>query len=358
MITWSKIKGMLSDRILLFYLVYWLLYLLFFSFQRFLAYNTQPDPETLITSVKINLIYLPDVIIITHFLTNFIFPRFYFRNRFRQFYIILGLTILFYPVIPFLVRILVVERYVKLHHADYTLENYFSAMLIFVFGLAPLAWYSIARYLKDDLLFHQKLDNDRLKALLKLKETELKLLRSQLHPHFLFNTLNNIYLLALEKSDKTPDLIIRLGDMLSYIIYDCNSDKVPLSKEIDFIKGFIELQRVRFESCDISLDISGEINEQKLAPLILHTFVENSFKHGASRDTGISWIKISIEANNGILDFSVKNSKVSDSISKNIEAGIGIDNTRRRLELLYKERYELEIDDQDDRYSVFLRLKL
>jgi two-component system LytT family sensor kinase len=224
--------------------------------------------------------------------------------------------------------------------------------------MAPLAWIKIAEHLRADAVFHQKLDNDRLKALLKLKETELKLLKSQLHPHFLFNTLNNLYSLALEKSDKTPDLIIRLGDMLSYIIYDCSSDKVPLTKEVDFIKSFIELQRVRYESCDIIFDIEGEISNQSIAPMLLHTFIDNSFKHGAAQNPGKSLIKIEIELYNGTLEFSVLNNKVYKKENPEKGSGIGIDNTRKRLDHIYKERYELKIDDKENEYSVFLRLRL
>ena len=194
--------------------------------------------------------------------------------------------------------------------------------------------------------------------MLKLKETELKLLRSQLHPHFLFNTLNNLYSLALEKSDKTPDLIIRLGDMLSYIIYDCNSDRVLLSKEIDFLNSFIELQKVRFISCDIKLDITGDIDEQKIAPMLLHTFIDNSFKHGAARISGDSWIKISIDINSGFIDFKVENNIPAGKDMIKETGGIGIENAKKRLQLIYRDRYDLQIHHSESTYSVFLKLQL
>lgn len=360
---WKSIR---SNNIL-FYFAYWFIYLVFFSIQRFYARRfflsgtglVQASTENIfIESLLANLAYLPEVILATHFVINFLLPKYYFRNRFYTFSFLLAVTIFLYPVLPYLVRIYFVEVYLTEKTEQYTFYNYFAAMLIYVFGMAPLVWHKTASHLREDVLFHQKLDNDRLKALLKLKETELKLLRSQLHPHFLFNTLNNLYSLALEKSDKTPDLIIRLGDMLSYIIYDCNSDKVPVTKEIDFIKSFIELQRVRYESCEIAFDITGDIGNQKIAPMLLHTFIDNSFKHGAAKNPGNSWIKISLEAYNGNLDFRVTNNTLAENKKINEGGGIGIDNTMKRLELLYKDRYQLSIEDSDNTYSVFLKLKL
>lgn len=349
------------------YIVYWIVYLAFFSVQRFFARSFivsaigLVDASSLNTfklSFLTNLAYLPEVIISTHFVVDFLLPKFYFRNRFYIFSFLLALTILINPILSYLVRTFFVDIYLDPNPGPYTFYNFFATILIFVFGLAPLAWFKIAAHLREDLLFHQKLDNDRLKALLKLKETELKLLKTQLHPHFLFNTLNNLYSLALEKSDKTPDLIIRLGDMLSYIIYDCISDKVPLTKEVDFIKSFIELQRVRYESCEIIFNIEGDITNQSIAPMLLHTFIDNSFKHGAAKIPGKSWINISIELYDGTLEFLVVNNKMPYRENPEKSSGIGIENTMKRLDHIYKERHELKIDDSENEYSVYLKLRL
>jgi sensor histidine kinase YesM len=349
------------------YIVYWIVYLAFFSVQRFFANRFILSATGLVDASSIatfklsfltNLAYLPEVIISTHFVVDFLLPRFYFRNRFYIFSFLLALTILINPAFSYLVRTYIVGVYIDPNPAPYSFYNFFATVLIFMFGLAPLAWFKIAAHLREELLLHQKLDNDRLKALLKLKETELKLLKAQLHPHFLFNTLNNLYSLALEKSDKTPDLIIRLGDMLSYIIYDCNSDKVPLTKEVDFIKSFIELQKVRFESCDIVFNIEGDITNQSIAPMLLHTFIDNSFKHGAAKTPGKSWIKLNIELYNGTLEFLVVNSKMPKRDSPDKISGIGIENTLKRLDHIYKERHELKIDDSENEYSVYLKLRL
>lgn len=363
----KPITRIFSNRNLYFYIFYWIIYLLFFSTQRFFALQMDLADSGLVTKQPLdilkesffaNLAFLPLVIIATHFVIDFILPKYYFRNRFYLFSIILISLIIVYPVFVYILRKLVVEPFVLQGPMEYTWYNYFMAMLIYVFGMVPLVWFKMAAHLKENAVFHQKLDNDRLKALLKLKETELKLLKSQIHPHFLFNTLNNLYSLALEKSDRTPDLIIRLADMLSYIIYDGSSEKVPLTKEVEFIKSFIELQKVRYESCDITFKIDGEINSRLIAPMILHTFIDNSFKHGADKDSGNPWIRISLSIKNSSLFLNVVNSINENGRNESKTSGIGMNNTLKRLELLYLGRHELNIDKSDNKYSVSLRLDL
>jgi two-component system LytT family sensor kinase len=363
----EEIRKILSNRNLYFYLFYWILYLFFFSTQRYFALRmdltaqdlVQKEPFVILKeSFFTNLTFLPLVIIATHFVVNFLLPKYYFRNRFYLFSIVLISSICSYPVFVYILRKLVVEPYVLHGLMEYTWYNYFMAMLIYVFGMAPLVWFKMAAHLREDAVVHQKLDNDRLNALLKLNESELKLLKSQIHPHFLFNTLNNLYSLALEKSDKTPELIIRLADMLSYIIYECNSEKVPLSKEIDFINNFIELQRVRYETSDITFTVIGEINNKQIAPMILHTFIDNSFKHGADKDTGSPLIKISITSKNGLLFFTIINSVRETQESTGKAIGIGIDNAKKRLNLIYPGRHDLIINNSGNRYSVILKIEL
>jgi sensor histidine kinase YesM len=360
------VKKVFSNKNLYFYILYWIFYLLFFSFQRstaqhyfFLVGGLNLDYlDSLKISFQTNLAFLPGVIIVTHFAVNFVLPRFYFTNRFFLFSLILILVVIFYPVLPYLIRTYLVELYIYNDPNDYTLYNYFAAVLVFVFGMAPLAAFRISGHLRETALHHQNIEHDRLESELKLKEAELKLLKSQIHPHFLFNTLNNLYSLSLEKSDKTPDLIIRLADMLSYIIYDCSSDRVQLTKEIDFLKSFIELQKVRYDSCDIQFNTSGEFNNMQIAPMILHTFIDNSFKHGPDKDSGTPWIRISIVANNGLLFFTVINSTLKVENYNSKASGIGISNAKKRLELIYPEKHDLVINHSGNTYSVFLKIQL
>lgn len=360
------VKKVFSGKNLNFYILYWIFYVIFFSIQRsvaqhyfFLVGGVDLDYlESLKISFLSNLAFLPGVIIITHFAVDYVLPKFYFRNRFFLFSCILALIVVLYPVIPYLIRTYFVEPLIFNDPNDYRLYNYFAGILIFVFGMAPLAGFKLSRHLIEKALLQQNIEYKRLEAELKLKEAELKLLRSQIHPHFLFNTLNNLYSLSLEKSDKTPDLIIRLADMLSYIIYDCNSDRVALSKEIDFLNSFIELQKVRYDSCDIQFNISGELNNMQIAPMILHTFIDNSFKHGQDKDSGNPWIRISIVGNGGMLFFTVINSTIAVTDKEGIVSGIGISNAKKRLDLIYPEQHDLVINHSGNTYSVFLKLQL
>jgi sensor histidine kinase YesM len=359
-------KKIFSNKNLNFYILYWIFYLLFFAFQRstaqhyfFLVGGVDINYlDSLKISFLTNLAFLPGVIVITHLAVDFVLPKFYFSNRFFLFSLILVLIVVLYPVIPYLIRTYIVEPFIFNDPNDYILYNYFAAMLIFVFGLAPLAGFKISGHLREKALLQQKIEHGKLESELKLKEAELKLLKSQIHPHFLFNTLNNLYSLSLEKSDKVPDLIIRLADMLSYIIYDCNSDRVQLAKEIDFLNSFIELQKVRYDSCDIHFNISGDMNNKQIAPMILHTFIDNSFKHGPDKDSGSPWIRVSLTMNDGLLFFTVINSTINDEIYDNKASGIGISNAVKRLDLIYPEKHDLVINHSGNTYSVFLKLQL
>ena len=352
------------NRNLYYYIVFWFIYLLFFSVQRYLAMKyvfmsmeMKMPEDAFMGSVITNLIYLPEVIIASHFVVNFLLPRFYFRKKFYMFSLLLALTIILYPLFPYVGRIAIVDVLYP-NPEKYSINNYFSAMLIFVFGMAPLAWFRMAVHMRAEEAIRQKIDKDRLEALLKLKEAELKLLKNQIHPHFLFNTLNNLYSLALEKSDRTPDLIIRLSDMLSYIIYDCKSEKVSLTKEVDFIKNYIELQKVRYETCNISFSIKGNLDGREIAPMILHTFIDNSFKHGAEQDPDNPWIKINIGSYEGSLFLTVINSVREEANKEEGNGGIGISNTRKRLALIYRDRHELVFHKSQKKYAVFLKIQL
>lgn len=357
-------KAHLPVRHLFFYMVYWVAYLIFFTVQRLVAMREilqrmglEEQVAELKASFFTNLLFLPAVIAVSHFVVNFLLPKYYFKNRFLPFTVNLGLTILLYPLLVLILRVLIVDQLYP-NPEKYSFNNYFAAMLIFVFGMAPLAWYKIAGHLREEESIREKIDKDRLEALLKLKETELKLLKSQIQPHFLFNTLNNLYALSLDKSDKTPDLIIRLSEMLSYIIYDCKSERVPLSKEISFICNYIELQKVRYENCNIKFTYNCENCDKPIAPMILHTFVDNCFKHGAEKDAGNPWIKIDMNTSKNSLFFSVVNSIPCNGTIQKYDQGIGITNTRKRLDLIYKDRHELVLSNSGDKFSVFLKMEL
>lgn len=199
----------------------------------------------------------------------------------------------------------------------------------------------------------QQLRNDKLEA-------ELKLLKAQIHPHFLFNTLNNLYSLTVTRSEKAPEIVYKLSELLSYMLHDSNKDIVPLQKEIDYIEHYITLEKIRYEDrLDVSLNVYNDIRQIDIAPLLILPFVENSFKHGFGNDIGKVWVNIDILLNNNQLIIKVENSKSQSTPAYKNEAlgGLGLVNVRKRLELIYKDRYELSIMDEET-YLVILKIKM
>ncbi len=188
------------------------------------------------------------------------------------------------------------------------------------------------------------------------KEMELQFLKSQLNPHFLFNSLNNIYSLAYQKSDKTADAILKLSEIMRYMIYESNDSWVSLSKEIEYVQSFIELQKLRFkDGAAVEFTMNGEIDNQQIVPLILISFVENAFKHGVANDPK-NPIKINIIANQKILHFSITNKK--NKYNKDEMGGVGLNNVERRLQLLYPDRYKLNIVNSATHYTSELMLDI
>jgi len=188
------------------------------------------------------------------------------------------------------------------------------------------------------------------------REMELQFLKSQLNPHFLFNSLNNIYSLAYQKSDKTADAVLKLSEIMRYMIYESNDSWVSLNKEIDYVHSFIELQKLRFkDGAAVEFTVQGEIDNQRIVPLILISFVENAFKHGIANDPN-NPIKINIIANQKILHFSITNKK--NQYNKDEMGGVGLNNVERRLQLLYPDRYKLNIVNSATHYTSELMLDI
>jgi hypothetical protein len=186
---------------------------------------------------------------------------------------------------------------------------------------------------------------------------ELSYLKAQINPHFLFNTLNSIYSLAIQKSDVAPSAIVKLSSMMRYVVSESNRDFVPLDKELSYIRNYVELQQLRFgEAVQLLFFIHGNAGSRKIAPLVLIPFVENAFKHGINAEDR-SCIKISIDIDNDELRLEVFNNKVFVRRDEE-KSGLGIENTRGRLQLLYPNRYSLVITDTQESFSVLLTIRL
>ena len=186
---------------------------------------------------------------------------------------------------------------------------------------------------------------------------ELQLLKSQLNPHFYFNTLNNLYGLAMIAPKKAPDAILKLSDIMEYVIYDCRHDRVSIEKELRFISSYIELEKLRYDnSASISLQITGDAKDKVISPLLLIQFIENAFKHGLEQFKNNSYLRIHIDIQNGHLRYESVNS-INDA-THSISGGVGLTNVKKRLEIIYPSKHELHIHSENNEYTVKLLLKL
>ncbi len=189
-------------------------------------------------------------------------------------------------------------------------------------------------------------------------EAESKFLRSQINPHFMFNNLNNIYTLAQLKSDKTPDAILRLSDLLRYVLYDSERKIVNLSQELDYLSQFIDLSLLKDEDrTNVKVDLKPCQSDLQIAPLILIPFVENAFKHSNVEDKQDGFIHISSSCHETRITLVIENS-VSKEEQKNHISGVGLENVKRRLDLIYPNKHVLNVIKSEDKYHVSLEIEL
>ena len=193
---------------------------------------------------------------------------------------------------------------------------------------------------------------------------ELNQLKAQLQPHFLFNTLNNLYTLSLEKSSKTSEGIAKIADLLRSVLYECNDAEIELEKEISLITNFIELERMRYSNrLTVDFEVNGAVDGYRIAPMLFFTFVENCFKHGSSNDSGNPWIKISITTGDGDIEFRAHNSTpkkkegADGEFAVNMKEGIGLSNVKRRLKILYPQRSSLVLSEEQGTFLAVLTIQ-
>ena len=210
-----------------------------------------------------------------------------------------------------------------------------------------------------DWLIHQ---NEKIALERQNLQSELKFLKSQINPHFFFNTLNSLYALTLKKSDLAPEIVLRLSEMMRYMLYESNEKKVSLEKEINYVKNYIELEKLRQgHKFDITFDIKGEIKSQMIAPLMFIPFLENSFKHGLDNQIKSGFVTIDLDLRDASVELAIENSKPPSIPKKNIEkksGGIGLQNVKRRLKLLYPQRHKLNIEEKPNTFKVYLNIQL
>ena len=218
---------------------------------------------------------------------------------------------------------------------------------VFFLFLSSALKFSVDWFLNERV--QRDLENQRLTA-------ELAFLKSQINPHFLFNSLNSIYSLAYQKSDTTPEAILKLSEIMRYMLYESNDNKVDLEKELLYLQNYIDLQKIRFgNKAFVDFKITGEVGSQKIVPLLLIAFIENAFKHGVASNPSAP-IRLLINLDGTRLHFYMENRKHMNN--RDTEGGIGLNNVKRRLDLLYPGKYTLTIQDEPQTYTCELSLVL
>ena len=290
------------------------------------------------------------------FTVHVLFKRFYFRNNKSAFWIGLALSML----------VFVMTR--RAYHYFYVYPIYWPEGL----DTIPLLFfpkiiidavniYLIVGVYSTFYLTRAWYEEQRLAQELKQEKTEaeLQLLKSQVHPHFIFNTLNNIYSYAIQQNTRTPHLIHRLSSFLSYNLYDSKASSIELRKELDYINSYIELEKIRYgDRLDISMNVFNPINDFHITPMLLLPLIENCFKHGCTH-TALEkyWIRIDLSKQNDWLSIKIENSVIAINGHNGTKKGIGLENVKRRLEIIYPGNHEFRCMNGDGSFLTILKVK-
>ncbi|NII23462.1 histidine kinase [Pseudoflavitalea sp. X16] len=337
---------MLKSKILRTNLIFWTCYFLY-EWLANAAYDGEYKQHLIAAAL-----YTPLLFAATIFTIHVLIKQYYFKGQKAQFWIGLIISMLafgiarralnYYFIYPpnwrSMQQFLFVPKIIFEIVGTYLIVA-LNAMFYFL-----QAWYEQQR-------ITQTLQKDKVEA-------QLELLKSQVQPHFIFNTLNNIYSLSTHNSPKTSDLIYRLSSLLSYTLYDSRKTIIPLEQEIEYISNYIELEKIRYgERLDIAVNVLNNTKHIGISPFLLLPLVENCFKHGVSNEIDTCWIRLDILSNDGWLIIKVENSKSPNGKCNGTRNGIGLENVKRRLEILYPDRHEFKCIDEDQTFLAVLKIK-
>lgn len=323
------------------HILFWTLYVVF---QTFIYERYDGTEKALLNALIVNAFHATAV----YFNFYFLIPRLLYLKRYLLYFIMLFCT-LFLSAYGLLQLILWMEPDTE----NIMLET-FSGLLV------GISFTVTGTMVVKIMIYWFRQQQLTVQAEKQQVETELKYLKSQIQPHFLFNVLNNIYSLAIQKSEQTPDVVLRLSEFLRHILYESGDKKILLSKEVEYLNNYIELQRIRFGNrASISFETSISSTDLYIEPMLLITFLENSFKHGVGTQLEQVWVTIRMVVKGNELTFDVRNSKPSEEKKDKKEpGGIGLENVYRRLELLYPEKHQLTVNELAHEYHVNLNIRL
>ncbi len=337
---WSGSRG----RRWLLHVLFWLSVLVFYTL--FFGYKNISYRITF----SFVIILLPATIITTYFLNYWLIPKYLFRKKYGRFilYFVYTIIVSFYIEMVTVIGIFVLVaelNLASLHPSNTNALILIAGMYLVVFLGAAI---KLASHYQSNQIEIQKLKSEKVEA-------ELKFLKAQLHPHFLFNTLNNLYALTLEKSDKAADVVLKISSLLDYVLYQCNAEFVPFEKELEQMENYISLEKLRYgDRLSVIMEHKGDFSGLSTPPMLFMTLLENSFKHGVSGVVTKAWIRISMEMQNKVFSFRIENSVNNRKRQQDKAGGIGLENLQNRLQLIYKDDFRMDIDENFDNYCVSL----
>ena len=325
--------------------------------------STRPSGEPFLTVTRpFTRDIIGNVLLLSFFYLNYyvLVPKYYFNKKYVAYIVIILLSLTIILMLPSLIaeRLFLTgsgsppsfkpKRIEDTVRERGVIALFFSRLRHFLYLFFIALFFSFLLRIRENMA---KIREEKLKA-------ELSSLKSQINPHFLFNTLNSIYALSIKKDDRASEAITNLSGLMRYIIKDADKYKIPLNTELEYIKNYIELQKARLgDTVTVYFDCTGETRNKEIAPLILITYIENAFKYGVSPDEDDCIIKISIRIQDERISLHILNRKVARS-ARLESTGMGMKNTEKRLDHLYPQKHTLLINDGNENYSVTLSIEL
>ena len=341
----SKVYDFLTRRVV-YHILFWL-----FLLVAFMIIDQVHHGFFLSLSIEsINILFYA---IVVYFNLLYLIPNYLTEKRFLLYSGLLILSVLIITPIKTLLLFLLFSFIPQIQETTLITNQFW----IFLSTFFVAASSTILRITSDWMRYQR----DRKELQTKTMQSELKFLKSQINPHFLFNTLNNLYALTLKKSDKAPEIVIKLSEMMRYMLYECNEKRVSLSKEVKYIQNYLDLESLRQnKNVSINFEVIGSAGDQKIAPLMFIPFLENSFKHGLNNQISEGFVNIVLTIEGQDILFFMENSKSGSLPAQHHKrsGGIGLVNVRRRLALQYPEKHRLEIKDNPNTYAINLELNL
>ncbi len=329
-------------RTILLHVLFWIFIVTYFAWG--FGFNENPVRSFINASF-----FLPGFFLIVYSLLYFLIPRYLLKKRFLAFFTGLFIVWAICALYTSTAELALVESEVFRGMTLSTGRNVLP--FLHVSGIAVSIKLLLYWYQQRELTVEAEKQKTA---------AELQLLKAQLHPHFLFNTLNNLYSHTLESSPRSPEIVMKLSELLRFMIYESNTPKIPLSKEINLLQNYITLEKLRYgDRLDVSVNITGDVEKYQIAPFLLLPFVENAFKHGTSRQLDQCWISLNLSVTDSVMYFKLVNSVDPDEVETPTKyGGVGLLNVKKRLELLYKDKHGFEAKRLEDVFVVDLRVTL